>query len=391
MTIPNIRGKSWDEINEQLLVKCDDITEIEANGGTSLFIKKAGKRIEIENVFESEEDYIAKTNVMANIMSQKHPDAEPDKFLVEGRIKLPGNSARCHIMMPPSVFVPQVTIAKKSLSLSTLESIRDRGSFNAKMYDFMLAAVGSDLTMVISGGTGAGKTTLLEALSKKFSHTERIGVVEDSPELVLEQQNTTYYHSTPWRPGLNVNEVATLDWCVQQINRARTDKLIIGETRGGEFAGFIIGANSGMEGSLTTIHANNASMCLQKMTQFVVVGLPQPIRSANESISRTIDIIIQLGFDRHGKNRTLQIVEVSNTLGIGESAPIAVNPIFTFDRESGTWEESGRPSDGLRNKLSEAGYDPISYESKGKAVTGGIPQRATFGSTQGLGSKWRGR
>lgn len=383
--IPEIKGKNWGEINELLLVKCDDITEIEANGSTSLFIKREGKRIEIPNVFESEEDYVNKTNILANTLSGRPSGSVPEEFLVEGRISLPTTSARCHILMPPAAYTPQVTIAKKSTSLATLESIRDRGSFNSKMFDFLVAAVGSNLTMVISGGTGAGKTTILEALTKKFPMTERIGVVEDSPELKLIQPNTTYYHSTPWRPGLDINTVATLDWCVQQINRARTDKLIIGETRGGEFAGFIIGANSGMEGSLTTIHANDAAMCLQKMTQFVMIGLPQPVRNANESISRTVDIIVQLGFDKNRKNRTLEIVEVSRTLGNGESATIAINPLFRFNNDLNNWEEVGRISDQLREKLVSSGYDPMSFQPTGKIRMESSPNVASVG----LSNKWR--
>lgn len=362
----NIKGQDWDVIIHELLEVEREITEIETNGSTSLFIKKHGKRIEMKNIFNSEEDYIEKTNRFSNKILGVEQDASVTEFLSEGRIKLSdGGSARCHIVMPPAVDSPQVTIAKKSMSLNTLEAIRDKGSFDSKMYDFLIAAVKSNMTIVFSGGTGAGKTTMLEAMTRFFDDNERIGVVEDSPELLLQQPNVTYLHSTLWRPGMSRNDVATLSWCVQQINRQRTDKLIIGESRGGEFADFIIGANSGMEGSMTSIHANNARMALQKMTQFVIIGLPQPVRNANESISRTVDIIVQLGFNKNKKNRTLEIVEVSNTLGNTESAVIATNPLFTYDEPTDSWGQSGNPSDQLRERFEAFGFDPRSFKEKG--------------------------
>lgn len=362
----NVANFTWEEIIDTLMEKVDTITEIHTNGTTSLFIKESGVTRELKDVFKDEDDYLEKTTDFAYLISHMDRHAsEKLQFLSEGRVRFSnGSSARVHIVLPPAVYSPQVTIAKKSMSLATLDSIMRTHSFNGKMFDFLKAMIACNLTAVISGGTGAGKTTILEALTRYWQDSERIGVVEDSPELMLVQPNVTYLHSTVWRPGMDRNDVATLAWCVQQINRMRTSKLIIGETRGGEFSDFIIGANSGMEGSLTTIHANNASAALKKMTQFQIIGLPQPIRVANESIAQAVDIIIQLGFNKQRKNRVLEIVEVSDTLGNNESATIATQPLFTYDSDNDSWIETGYTSDKLKRKLEDNGFDSRTFADK---------------------------
>lgn len=374
-------GITWNEIIEELLESSRNITEIETNGTTSLFIKEDGQRKELRLAFKDKADYLEKTRALAFLIDEKKETSNLDdyvypEFLVEGKLELiEDQTARVHIVLPPACDTPQVTIAKKSKALGDLASIKDRGSFDSHVLDFLKACVASKQTIVISGGTGSGKSTILEAMSKEFNPNDRIGVVEDSQELQLSQKNVTYLHSTLWIPGTDKNSVATLSWCVQQINRQRTDKLIIGETRGAEFADFIIGANSGMEGSLTTIHANNARAALQKMSQFVNLAQPQATaRTINESIASAVDIIVQLGFDRSGKNRLLSIVEVSDTLGSNDSAQIATSSVFNFSEDTCQWEYEGYIGMKLSQKLEANGFDPKTFKKRG-ALSSGIANR----------------
>ena len=360
--------RTWKDIIDKYLEQSQDISEIETNGTTSLFIKDKGKRVELPGFFENEMDYFEKTKELAKMVDPDYIGEENydyPKFLVEGRLLLSGTSARVHIVLPPAADSPQVTIAKKTTRLSTLKGIKDTKSMNSQMYDFIKAAIACNQTIIVSGGTGSGKTTILEAMTREFNYTDRIGVVEDSPELKLQQPNVTYLHSTLWKPGSDKNSVATLSWCVQQINRQRTDKLIIGETRGKEFADFIIGANSGMEGSLTTIHANNPRLALQKMNQFISQAQVQATaRTVNETIAAAIDIIIQLGFDKNGKNKIISITEVSDIINGAESAQIATSPLFTFDDEVNDWKFEGFPSEKLRVVLEKNNYDTKTFALK---------------------------
>lgn len=194
-------------------------------------------------------------------------------------------------------------------------------------------------------------TTMLEALSKSIPDNYRIGVAEDVPELNLQQSNVTYLHSVPWQPGMDENDVATLAWVVQQFQRMRTDKIIIGETRGKEFADFLVAANSGMEGSMTTIHAENPERCLSKMTGFALKGSErQPIRAINNDIANSVNLIVQLVIV-DGKHRVSHIQEVTPTLGNTDEAKISTQPLYRWDREQDMFYKDAVMTDSMRQRM----------------------------------------
>lgn len=329
-----MENNKWDLLTTGVFAD-DEVSELVANNYNAVFVKRKGVKIRLDNLFDSEEDYINSIQDLAELIEK-----EQDDFLFEGRLKNEKvGIVRVHVVMPPATDVPQVTMARKSLSMSTLDNYLKYNSINSRIADFLRAATKIGITMVFSGGTGTGKTTLLEALTKEWDDDWRIGVVEDSPELMLKQPNVTYLHSSVWKPGMDLNEVATLQWCVQQINRMRTDRLIIGETRGKEFFDFVQAANSGQNGSLTTIHADSPKMALQKMSQFVVMAMPQPTRVANLNIASTIGLIIQL--KRYGPlYRVDEIAEVSRILSNDESASIATSTLFKYNPKTDSWEDT---------------------------------------------------
>lgn len=363
----NLKGAKWADIVQTLLVNNKDISEIETNGNSnrddmpiSVFYRQRGQRKEIPNVWPNNDKYKSEIKNLHDLFAYGEPES---KFLDGGRLKLSdGNTARVHIVLPPAAETPQVTIAKKSQSLTTLDDLLASGTFDNKILAFLRAAIKSKFTIMVSGSTGAGKTKLLESLTKEFDPTERISVVEETPELYLDNPNTTYLHSTLWRPGMDVNDVATLEWCVQQVNEQRTDRIIIGETRGKEFADFITAANSGMEGSLTTIHANNPEMCLQKMSNFMISGLSQPLRSANQSIAQTIDFIIQVGNSEKYGHKITAIQAIARTLGHDESATIASAPIFKYREETNSWSFEHIFGDDIIAKFKSHGYDSMTFK-----------------------------
>lgn len=209
-------------------------------------------------------------------------------------------------------------------------------------------------------------TTMLEAFTRYIDKDARVGIAEDAPELNLpEQPNTTFLHSVPWQPGLDPNNVATLDWVVQQFQRMRTDILLVGEVRGKEFASFLIAANSGMDGSMTTIHANDAKKALNKMTNFALTGAQkQPIRSINTDIANSIDIIVQLGILYDGSYRVLEITEVTNTLSNDDQATISTEQLYKYDISNDTFIKQGTMTDSLRQKLESRGANIAPFLSQ---------------------------
>lgn len=341
------------------------ISEIESNGPEEFFIKRSGKRIHLQDIkFSDIESYTEGIRKGLVPYVRSIHDFDENSYLFEAPLEysVEGQAikGRCHIVLSPAADSPQVTIAKKSTSLARVDDIAAKGSMSTDMLLFLKACVQAGMTMVFSGGTGAGKTTMLEALTKLIPDSYRIGVAEDTPELVLTQPNVSYLHSVPWKPGMDPNNVATLSWVVQQYQRMRTDRIIVGETRGKEFADFLVAANSGMAGSFTTIHAEDPIRCLDKMTNFAIKGSEGvPIRSINTDIANAIDIIVQLIILPDGRHKIGAIQEITPTIGSGDDARIATAELWKYDVLSDSFVKGMHLSDQMRKRFAERG---VNYE-----------------------------
>lgn len=339
----------------------DGVSELTSNGPNQFFINVHGVRKEIifPKMSDRAYDESIEQGLVPFVTTQRA--YKDSKYLFEGRLLVKSAEVefegRCHIEMPPSCYSPQVTITKKAKSLLTIDQIAASGAMSTEMLAFLKEAVRANLTIAISGKTGAGKTTMLESLTRLWSDNDRIGVAEDTPELILSQPNVTYSHSEPFTPDQKKEELADLTYLIRQWQRKRLSKGVIGETRGPEFSEFLVAANSGLEGSMTTLHANDPVACLDKMTRFALKGSTnQPIRSINMEIGSTIDLIIQLK-NIDGKHRISHIAEVTSVISDSENARLSSQSLYEFDKNSNEFVKENSITDELRSKFTEAKVD----------------------------------
>ena len=181
-----------------------------------------------------------------------------------------------------------------------------------EMLDLLQAAVEARISVLISGGTGSGKTTLLNALSRYIPHDERLITIEDAAELRLQQPHVV---SLECRPG-NVEgagEVRQRD-LVRNALRMRPDRIIVGEVRGGEALDMLQAMNTGHEGSMTTIHANDTPDALTRLEMMVMMaGFELPVAVIRHYISTAITLVIQLARLKGGARRVVRISEIVGT------------------------------------------------------------------------------
>jgi pilus assembly protein CpaF len=358
LNMTGVKSVQWSAIFSMLAYP--ECSEVEINGPDNVFVKYKGKRMEMgvdigKRIAWSDIDDFGRS--MADVESHmvRYGQDYKDAFCIfEGGLRLQTNDdhkpirARFHCLKPPVCEFPLVTIAKQSVELATLGSIVKSGSLSPEMAKFIKGLMAKRQTIVFSGGTGAGKTTFLNAISKFIDPTERVCVCEDAPELLFEHlRDTAYLMSYPKQPGKSADDQATLSWVTSQTARMRVDRIIIGETRGPEFSDFLTAANSGFDGSLTTLHANTPRMALDKMFNFTKRAPGNgttPSTSINKDIANAVDYIIQLGRPRN-KYRVLAIEEVTKTVGDDESAKIKTNPIYQYNQNIDGWERTSWPSD----------------------------------------------
>ncbi|HKL48466.1 MAG TPA: ATPase, T2SS/T4P/T4SS family, partial [Desulfuromonadales bacterium] len=232
-------------------------------------------------------------------------------------------------------------------------------SLTPDVAEFLSAAVGAKLNIMISGGTGAGKTTLLNVLSGFIPYRERIVTIEDSAELQLQQNHIVRLETRP--PNIEGKGEVTQRDLVRNSLRMRPDRIIVGEVRGPEALDMLQAMNTGHEGSLTTIHANSPRDSLTRLEAMILMtGFDLPEQAMRFMTSSALDLIVQISRLSDG---TRKVTSISEIVGM-EGEVITLQEIFNFKREG--IDKEGRVrgkfrATGIRPKFAEkielAGYE----------------------------------
>jgi pilus assembly protein CpaF len=179
--------------------------------------------------------------------------------------------------------------------------------------------------MIISGGTGSGKTTLLNTLSSFISNENRIVTIEDAAELQLQQEHVLRLETRP--PNIEGRGRITATDLVRNALRMRPDRIIIGECRGGETLDMLQAMNTGHDGSLTTVHANNPRDAISRIETLVnMSGYELPMLAVRKQIASAVNLIIQASRLQGGSRKVTYITEV---IGM-EGDVIVMQDIFRF-------------------------------------------------------------
>jgi type IV secretion system protein VirB11 len=167
--------------------------------------------------------------------------------------------------------------------------------------EMLSAAVKGRRNILVSGGTSTGKTTFLNALLREIPAEERLILIEDTPELVVRNEN--HVGLVAVRGMLGEAQVDTDD-LVSASLRMRPDRIILGELRGREAYSFLRAVNTGHPGSMTTVHADSPERAVEQIALLVLQGGTQLSRDdVRHYVSRTIDVFVQL--DRSGGRRSV--------------------------------------------------------------------------------------
>ena len=219
------------------------------------------------------------------------------------------------------------------------------------MLDFLKAAVGARLNIIVSGGTGAGKTTLLNVLSSFISDRERVITIEDAAELMLRQRHVVRLETRP----ANIEGKGAVRQRELVINalRMRPDRIVVGEVRGEEALDMLQAMNTGHDGSLTTVHANSARDALYRLDMMVAMAnLNVPDKAIRQQVASAVNVIVQVSRMSDGTRRVTGISEITGM----EGDVITMQELFLFERTGITPEGrvTGRfRATGIRPKVSE--------------------------------------
>jgi pilus assembly protein CpaF len=286
------------------LLRDDSVTEVMVNNHDRIFVEREGR---LERTDASFVDNAHLLRIIDKIVSQVGRRIDESSPMVDAR--LPDGSRVNAIIPPLSLRGPTLTIRKFSRDPYTMDDLINFNSLTPQAAQFLAACVKGKLNVLISGGTGTGKTTMLNAMSAYVPGDERIVTIEDAAELQLQQEHVITLESRP--PNIEGQGEIRIRELVRNSLRMRPDRIIVGEVRGPETLDMLQAMNTGHEGSLTTIHANNPRDCLGRLETLVMTaGVELPHRAIREQISSAFDVLVQISRLVDGSRRVTHITEV---------------------------------------------------------------------------------
>jgi type IV secretion system protein VirB11 len=148
-------------------------------------------------------------------------------------------------------------------------------------------AVANRLNIVLAGGTGSGKTTLNKALSDLVPSSERIGTIEDTPELSLPNH--------PNRVHMFFSDTLPAKEIVRSTLRMKFDRVFLAELRGDETWDYLTLLNTGTPGGITTIHCNDARSAASRAATLIkqsAVGQTLDWKFILDQVRMTMDLVL---------------------------------------------------------------------------------------------------
>ncbi|RTZ41133.1 FHA domain-containing protein [Candidimonas sp. SYP-B2681] len=296
------------------------VTEIMVNRHDEIFVESGGRLSRHATAFSSEQAVLGVIERIVSPLGRRIDESSP---MVDARLR---DGSRVNAIIPPiALRGASLTIRKFPHARPGMDDLLRVGAFDHAMRDFLAACIQHRKNIIVSGGTGSGKTTLLNVLSNCIPDGERIVTIEDAAELRLNHQHLVSLEARP--ANLEGRGKVDIRDLVRNALRMRPDRIVIGECRGGEAFDMLAAMNTGHEGSLTTLHANNPRDALARLeTMILMAGMDVPLAAVREHIAASIDFIVQQARLSNGRRLITSIVEVTGM----ESGRIQTQELFRY-------------------------------------------------------------
>jgi pilus assembly protein CpaF len=304
------------------LLRDDTVNDILVNGPQRIFIERDGKLQLSDVTFKDERHLLRIIDKIVSAVGRRVDESNP---YVDARL---ADGSRFNAMVPPvAVDGSLVSIRKFKKEKLGIPDLVRFGAFSDDMAAYLEAAVATRLNIIVSGGTGSGKTTTLNALSSFIDNSERILTIEDTAELQLQQVHVGRMESRP--PNVEGKGAVTQRDCLRNALRMRPDRIIVGETRGEEVIDMLQAMNTGHDGSMTTIHANNARDAISRLENMVAMaGIEMPLKAVRSQIASAVNLIVQASRLQDGSRRMVSITELTGM----EGEVITMQEVFRYER-----------------------------------------------------------
>jgi pilus assembly protein CpaF len=288
-----------------------------------VYIEKGGQLVLTDVKFKDDGHLLHVIDKIVSPLGRRCDEVSP---MVDARLK---DGSRVNAIIPPlAIDGPSMSIRRFGKDPLTWEDYVRFRSCAPEMVEFLRACVISGLNILILGGTGSGKTTLLNNLSSFIPDDERIVTIEDAAELLLRQPHVVRLETRP--PNIEGKGRITIRDLLINALRMRPDRIVVGECRGAETLDMLQAMNTGHEGSMTTLHANNTRDAVQRVeTMVMMAGFELPSRAIRQQFASAINVIVQAARLTGGPRKITAITEVQGM----EGDVVTMQDIFRFEQD----------------------------------------------------------
>ena len=336
------------------LLQDASVSDILVNGSNEVYVERAGILEETKVRFKDDAHLMRIIQKIVSGIGRRVDESSP---MVDARL---ADGSRVNVVIPPlAIDGPHLSIRRFGHIPISEDNLLANQALNEPMLALLKIAVAARLNIVISGGTGAGKTTLLNVLSGYISSKERIVTIEDSAELQLKQRHVVRLECRP----ANVDGKGAVQARQLVINslRMRPNRIVVGEVRGEEALDMLQAMNTGHDGSLTTVHANNPRDALSRVeTMAMMANLNLPEKAIRKQIASAVSLVVQTARFSDGTRRVTHVTEITGM----EGEVVSMQDLFLFEKQGvttegrviGTFNSTGiRPK--FAEKLKAAGFE----------------------------------
>jgi len=277
------------------------VQEIMINGPDNVWVERAGVGIQRTEIKITAQEIRGAIVLLASL-EKKQASEKGKESIIDSRLDGYRFAAA---MRGTSMLGPSMSIRKHNPVHLSLDDYVAADAMPEPMARFLEEIIQERKNIIVAGGTSSGKTTFVNAMIGAIDQNDRVLTIEDTQELKVLVPD--------WVPLIsNEQEGVTTRDLVRLSLRFRPDRIIVGEVRGGEAFDLLDAANTGHDGCLATMHANDCMGALARFETLVLrAGINWPYEAIQAQIADTFDYVVFMARIK-GVRKLAEIVKVNS-------------------------------------------------------------------------------
>lgn len=303
------------------LLEDEYVEEVQVIRHDHIVALHAQKQVATEIAFTSE---AAVARVVRRIAARAGAPLRSGEVFVDRRME---NGARLYGVLPPASGDAHMLVFRKpQRAVSSLDELVRVGMVSRQMASLFAHAVQGRANILVTGSTNAGATQLLGALAGAGSLDDRVVLLQEDEELVLNQPHTV---------ALLMGDTADAGAkTVHAALRVRPDRLIVGAFAGHVVSEIVDAIGDGLDGVLAAARAPTLRHLVARLpADMSATRAGISADTAREWLASAFDLVVEVARLRDGRQRVVRVAEFAQTVTPGATNPLELREVFTFNIE----------------------------------------------------------